>query len=264
MKAYFRYFGILSVLFLGIFFAQRHLFLAFGHEALHGISLHEILESHWRALPMDLSTIGYVLLVVSLLSLPLLFKELPWLRRAARIFLVAFIICSALVNVVDIGLFDARGMLIDRKALSYLRYPKDVIGATSAGRLALLLLVATVQSMLFIYLLERIDHRRPYLSGRKGIRIVVAVLIPVLCIIALRGGPQSDPINQSWGWFSKRPVLNLAAMNGMLNLMEIAVGPDQLTAAQIPTFRKRGTIGNSRCSFDIPDSTSEMVFEANS
>ncbi len=230
MKAYFRYFGILTVLFFGIFFAQRHLFLAFGHEALHGISMHDILESHWRALPMDLSTTGYVLLVVSLLSLPLLFTEIPWLRRATRIFLVAFIICSALVNVVDIGLFDAWGVRIDRKALSYLRYPKDVIGATSPGRIALLLLVATVQSMLFIFLLKRIDDQRSYLTGSKASRAVAAVLMPVLCIIAMRGGPQDDPINKSWSWFSTRTVLNLAAMNGMWNLMEIAVEPAEFTS----------------------------------
>lgn len=230
MKAYFRYFGILTVLLFGIFFAQRHLFLAFGHEALHGISMQEILECHWRALPMDLSTTGYVLLVVSMLSLPLLFTEIPWLRRAVRIFLVVFIVSSALVNVIDIGLFDAWGVRIDRKALSYLRYPNDVIGATSLGRIAMLLLVAAVESMFFIFVLNRIDHRRSYLKGSKGSRIVAAALIPVLCIIALRGGPQDDPINKSWSWFSTRPVLNLAAMNGIWNLMEIAVEPAEFTA----------------------------------
>ena len=230
MKAYFRYFGILALLLFVIFFVQRHLFLAFSHEALHGISIDQILECHWRALPMDLSTTGYVLLVVVLFTVPLLFREVHGLRRAVRIFLMAFIITSALVNVIDIGLFDAWGVKIDRKALSYLRYPGEVMGATSPGRMALLLLVATVESMFFIFLLNKIDHARSFRNGSKGSRIIAAAVLPVLCIVALRGGPQDDPINKSWSWFSARPVLNLAALNSVWNALEIAVKPAEFTA----------------------------------
>ncbi|MBZ0206850.1 MAG: sulfatase-like hydrolase/transferase [Flavobacteriales bacterium] len=234
MKALFRYFVLLAILFFGIFFAQRFLFLAFNHQVLHGIGVGEILECHWHALAMDLSTIGYVLLVTALLSVPLLFVEVRWLRRTVYIFLVAFIIVSALVNVVDIGLFDAWGVKIDRKALSYLRYPQDVVGSTSPGRMAMLLLVASVQSMFFIFLLNRIDHARNYRNGKKGSRITAAVVLPLLCVIALRGGPQDDPINKSWSWFSTKPVLNLAAMNSIWNLMEIAVEPAEFTANPYP------------------------------
>ena len=225
VKAYFRYFGTLTIFLFVIFFLQRHLFLTFSHTALQGVSVAEILQCHWRALGMDLSTTGYVLLVVALLSNPLLFVEVPWLRRSIHIFLATFIILSALVNVTDIALFDAWGVKLDRKALSYLRYPKEVIGATSPGRMAMLLLVALMQSMFFIFLLNRINHGRSYLNGGKGARIATAILMPVLCIIALRGGPQDDPIDKSWSWFSKRPVLNLAALNSMWNALETVVKP---------------------------------------
>ncbi|MEO7082404.1 MAG: hypothetical protein ABIY71_12795, partial [Flavobacteriales bacterium] len=73
VKAYFRYFGTLTIFLFVIFFLQRHLFLTFSHTALQGVSVAEILQCHWRALGMDLSTTGYVLLVVALLSNPLLF-----------------------------------------------------------------------------------------------------------------------------------------------------------------------------------------------
>lgn len=122
------------------------------------------------------------------------------------------------------------GVKIDRKALSYLRYPDEVMGATSVGRMALLILVATVESMFFIFLLNRIDHACSFRGGSKGGRVVAALLMPVLCIVALRGGPQDDPINKSWSWFSKRPVLNLAALNSMWNALEIAVKPAEFTS----------------------------------
>lgn len=230
LKAFFRYFGGLALLFFAIFLVQRHLFLAFGHAALQGVPAREILSAHGHALGMDLSTTGYALLVVAVLSIPLLFAEVAGLRRGIRIFLMAFIILSALINVIDIGLFDAWGVKIDRKALSYLRYPAEVLGTTSVGRAALLLLVALVQCILFVFLLNKIDHGRNYRVGSRGGRITSALLIPVLCVVALRGGPQDDPIDKSWSWFSARPVLNLAALNSMWNALEILVQPAEFTA----------------------------------
>lgn len=230
MKAYFRYFGTLASLLFALFLVQRHLFLAFSHAALKGTDLGEILECHWRALPMDMATTGYVLLLIALITWPLLFKEIRTLRRAMHIILIVFIIGSALLNVVDIGLFDAWGVKLDRKALSYLCYPAEVIGATSPVRMALLLLVAAVQSLLFIFLLNKIDHNRNFRKGQLGGRITAAVLMPVLCIIALRGGPQDDPINKSWSFFSSRPVLNLAALNSVWNALEIAVQPAEFAS----------------------------------
>jgi phosphoglycerol transferase MdoB-like AlkP superfamily enzyme len=238
VKIYFRYFGLLALLFFALFLAQRHLFLAFGHSQLKGIPTAEIMACHAHALWMDLSTTGYILLLASVPAIPLLFVDRPWLRKAIHIYIVAVIVFSALVNVSDIGLFDAWGTKLDRKALGYLRYPREVMGASSAGRTALLLLVATVQSLFFIFLLNRIDRRRSFRTGNKGARIAAAVLMPALCVVALRGGPQELPINKSWVWFSRHPVLNQAALNSVWNVLEIAVKPAEFTGnpyAYMPT-----------------------------
>jgi phosphoglycerol transferase MdoB-like AlkP superfamily enzyme len=229
VKAYFRYFATLGLFLFALFLAQRQLFLSFSHAALKGTHAREILECHVHALPMDLSTAGYVLLVVALLTTLLLFKEVAGLRKAVRTFLIVFIIGSALLNVVDIGLFDAWGVKLDRKALGYLRYPREVMCATSPLRMALLLLVAAVESIFFIFLLYKIDHKRNFHTGPLGGRITAAVLVPLLCIVALRGGPQDDPINKSWCWYSNRPVLNLAALNSVWNALELAVQPAEFT-----------------------------------
>ncbi|MBP8822261.1 MAG: LTA synthase family protein [Flavobacteriales bacterium] len=249
MKNLLRHLGLLALLLLALFLVQRHLFLAFSHRSLQGISWKEVLQCHWTALPMDVSTTGYVLLVVVLLSLPLLFGEYRWLRLSIRVFLGTFIMASALVNAADIGLFDAWGVKIDRKALGYLRWPGEVMGATSPGNTALLLLVAVLESILFLFLLHRIDHRRSYLGGNLPGRATTAVLLPLLCAMALRGGPQDDPINKGWSWFSTRPVLNLAAMNSMWNLLSVLVEPAQFTHnpyAFMPAVEARLRVAQSR------------------
>lgn len=234
MKAYFRYFGLLALLFMALFTVQRHLFLAFGHLHLMGIGWREILQSHLHGLPMDGSATGYILLLASLLAIPLLFVESKALRKAITIVLLVVIACSALINVVDIGLFDSWGVKIDRKALSYLRYPAEVAGSMGLGRMAMLLLVATVQTLFFGFLLKRIDNKRPYRTGTPGPRIAVAVLMPLLCLLAARGGPQDDPINKSWAWFSRYPILNLAAMNSVWNVLETVVEPAEFTSNPYP------------------------------
>lgn len=255
MKAYFRYFGLLALLFFALFFAQRHLFLAFGHSQLKGISMEEIMACHAHALWLDLSTTGYILLVPSVMAIPLLFVDRPWMRKAIHVYLIAIIIFSALVNVTDIGLFDSWGTKLDRKALGYLRYPQEALGALSAGRTAMLLLVATVQILFFTFLLNRIDRRRSFHDGSKGARIAAAVLMPILCVIALRGGPQDDPINKSWVWYSRHPVLNQAALNSVWNVLNIAVKPAEFSSnpySYMPTAEADTRFAESHPSSGMP------------
>jgi phosphoglycerol transferase MdoB-like AlkP superfamily enzyme len=210
---------------MGLFTVQRHLFLAFNHRQLHGITQREILDCHLHGLALDLSVTGYLMLGAALLALPLLFTTSTWLRKALRIYLLAALVLFALVLVADIGLFDAWGVKTDRKALSYLRYPAEVTGSLSPGRMGLLLLVAGVQVLLFHFLLRRIRLEQDLRQGPLGGRLATAILLPALCLLAARGGPQDLPINKSWAWFSPHPVLNLAALNSPWNLLEILAEP---------------------------------------
>jgi len=256
VKNLLRYTGSLALLLLGLFAVQRHLFLAFGHKALQDSGWQEIVRCHWKALPMDISTSGYVLFAVVLLSIPLMFRDRPWLRRAIHGFLAVFIVISALVNVADIGLFDAWGVKIDRKALSYLRWPAEVMGGTSPANMAMLVLVAALQSILFLFLLGKIDHHRNYRTGNLAGKAGTALLLPLMCVVALRGGPQDDPINKSWSWFSTRPVLNLAAMNSMWNLLAVLVEPAQFTTnpyAFMPEAQARDLVAARRPRTGAPD-----------
>lgn len=225
MKSLLRCSGLLVLWYMGLFTVQRHLFLAFAHRQLHGITQQEILDCHLHGLALDLSVTGYVMLGAALLVLPLLFTTATWLRKALRIYLTVTLVLFSMVLVADIGLFDAWGVKMDRKALSYLRYPAEVAGSLSAGRMGLLFLVAGVQVLLFLFLRRRINLEADLRQGPLRGRLATAILLPTLCLLAARGGPQDLPINKSWAWFSPHPVLNLAALNSQWNLLEILVEP---------------------------------------
>lgn len=236
MKAYLRYFGALTLYFLLLFLAQRLLFLGFAHRQLSSVPLGEILASNRHGLPMDLSATGYILLLPALLCIVLLFREVPLVRRIVVIYLALVVVLSMIVAVADIGLYEAWGTKLDRKALSYLAYPKEVLGSVTPLRLCLSLLFIVLESVVAIVLLRRIDHHRDLRQGRTGGRVAVGVLMPALCFLAARGGPQDLPIDKSWSWYSRHPALNLAALNGLWNLMEIGVEPAELAQNPYVTF----------------------------
>ncbi len=249
MGAFIRHYLLAAMLLLALFLAQRLLFLGFNLHNVPGVDPSEILQAHWRAWPMDISTLGYVMLLALLPGIPLLFTRAKAMRTTVLSILAAFIVASAVVNVVDIALFGAWGVKIDRKAMGYLRYPADVAGSLSAGRAGALLLVAFVESLLFIHLLLRIGFLSDYRQGGKPGRMVTAIVLPALCVVALRGGVQDDPINKSWSWFSDKPLLNLAATNSMWNLLEVAVEPAEFSSnpyAYYPAEKALGLFAQGR------------------
>ena len=228
MKNYWRWCGALMAWWLVLFLFQRIAFLAFAFRALDAVGWRDILLCNVKAMPMDLSAAGYVLMVLWLLSVVLLFKEVPVLRRASSGFLILALAFSAVVSAVDIGLFEAWGSRLDRKALGYLAFPKEAAAGIRLSWTALLLAFAALQLFLFLKWYRRIGHDHDYRTGGVAGRIATALAVPLLCLLAARGGPQDDPINKSWAYFSRHSVLNLAAVNGVWNMLEIAVEPAQV------------------------------------
>ncbi|HEY0978273.1 MAG TPA: LTA synthase family protein [Flavobacteriales bacterium] len=225
MKAFWRWLLLLALWWMLVFLVQRLLFLAAAMGKLEGIAWSGILLANGKALPMDLSATGYLLLLPVVLMLVAVLSGRAVFAHVSRILVVVFLVLAAVINVVDIGLFDAWGTKVVRKALGYLAYPKEVIGIVRPIHAAALIALAGVQVFLFERLLRRIDFRLHRFHGsayKAGLAMLVA---PALCVLAARGGPQDLPIDKSWSYFSRHPVLNLAALNGVWNTLEIAVQP---------------------------------------
>lgn len=228
MKNFWCWSGAIAIWWMAVFLVQRIAFLAFSYRSLSDVPWTDILLCNVKALPMDLSAAGYFLLATSLVTAPLLFIDVRWPRRAANLLLLCFLAFSALINAIDIGLFEAWGTRLDRKAIGYLTFPKEAAAGIRTGWLIALLVLAGVQVLLFMKWFQRIDHQRAYSTGALPGRIITAVTFPLICFLAARGGPQDDPINKSWAYFSRYHVLNLAALNGVWNALEIAVEPAQV------------------------------------
>lgn len=227
MRALLRYLALLLFFWIGLFLLQQTCFLFFDPAKLKGIAGDAVLYSYRRALPMDVAAAGYLLLPVVLLSVPLLLRERPWLRRTIVIYLGVMVVISAFVNMTDIALFRAWGTKINHKALSYLVYPEEAAGAASGAPVAQLTVIFLAQCALAFFVLFKIDHRRSFQVKRWWSAIVAPVLALALLLVGARGGVQDYPIDRSWSYHSAHPVLNLGALNGVWNTIVLLAEPPE-------------------------------------
>ena len=234
MKAILRWLVLVCLFWVGLFLVQQTAFLAFNAQKLSSIAWPEILRSYRYALPMHISTAGYVMLIPSLLCGLLMWWDMKGIRRAMFVVLGLCLVLSALVNVSDCGLFQAWGTKLNRKALSYLIYPKEVGAAVVGAPVLTLALILLAQCFLGWWLLRRIRLPDPLSHLRPVWRVPFTLLSLAVFFIAARGGPQDDPINKSWSYYSNHPVLNLSAVNGLWNLLQIAVEPAEFTENPYP------------------------------
>jgi membrane-anchored protein YejM (alkaline phosphatase superfamily) len=225
MRAAIAYFLKLVVLWLLFFAIQRALFLAFGWRYASQAPTQEVLLGFRYGLAMDISMAGYLLLVPALITAVLLFAERNWLRAAMKGWMIAMIVLCALVSVADIGLFASWGTKVNRKALSYLIYPEEAMAAAGGAQILWPALAVLASAVLSVALLKRIRPRAPWHNRPLAARVAMAMLLPASCILAMRGGIQDYPIDKSWAYYSTHQVLNLAALNGPWNALEVLVVP---------------------------------------
>lgn len=228
MRAWWIWWSRLFLWGLLVFFVQRSLFLAAAHDHLGQVGWSGILACNGHAVFLDLSIIGYIMLLLLPFAAVLHFLQAEWARRTLMALAWTTLVFSVVVNVADIGLYNAWGSRIDRKALSYLAYPKEAAASISAGQWVLAIVVIALQVFVLGALLRRILRSMPGTIGPAWGRAASVLGIAGLGLLAARGGWQDDPIKKSWAYFSKYPVLNIAAVNGVWNALEVLVEPVQV------------------------------------
>lgn len=227
MRSTLRYMLVLVLFWTGLFLLQQACFLFFTPGALHGIDGAAIRYSFQRALPMDLAAACYLTLPVALMCIPLLFKELGWMRQVIRTFLGVSVVLAVFINACDIALFQAWGTKVNHKALSYLLYPEEALGAAAGAPVAQLIVMMLAQCAVAFFALSRIDHRRPFVTRSIVQWFAAPLLVIGLLLVGMRGGPQDDPIDRSWSYHSVHPILNLGALNGTWNVIVLLAEPPE-------------------------------------
>ena len=211
-----------------LFALQHTIFMLYNHTELKPATFAEILSSYYYALAMDLAATSFLISIpILLIIISFFLKRKKIITTSIHVVNYILIFFCILIPLIDTGIYSVWGSKLNSKAVSYMAYPKESFDALKAGPVWLFFLVLIAECLVLFYSYRKII--RIDLSAKIKIpyKIIFPPVIIFALIIGMRGGFQMYPINKSWVYYSKYPVLNNAALNGFWNFMEILVSPDE-------------------------------------
>lgn len=211
-----------QLLFWLLFFALiRTVFLIYNHSELstENVTFLDFLASYWYALPLDIATACYFLVIPMLIVLVQSFYTPDWLNKVNRIYTFVIIVLFSLITTTELGIYPEWKTKLHYKALMHITHPDEVYQSADSITFFILLFIAVFQVAVGFILYRKYFYKDIKPSPFYWLKpISLLIIIPPLLFIGMRGGIQQIPINQSQSYYSKHNILNLAAVNSGFNL----------------------------------------------
>ncbi len=216
-------FGRFFLFWLIFFFLERLFFLIYYSEKISYLGTNEIILTFWRALRLDVSMAGYVSVIPALVYVFLLFlPSFRFPRIITKAYVHFFVILFSAIAISNLNLYREWGSKLNFRALDIaIDSPKEAIASTSSSPILLMFSILFAYTIIALYLSSKVilykvpDRSKSYVS-----RLIFGFLTLSSLFLAIRGGWQLTPINQSMSYFSAEPVLNHAAVNTQWNLIQ--------------------------------------------
>lgn len=116
-------------------------------------------------------------------------------------------------------LYRSWGTLINRRALTFLADPVEMLASLTTSMLISSLFAVGLLSLFLIKILQSINIAGSYPEKKNSIKIISIIVCIGALILGIRGGWQLIPINESNATFSTKTLLNDAAINPLWHLM---------------------------------------------
>jgi len=205
-----------------IFELFRLLFLLYHIDATRQLSFFTVLGTFFYGLRMDLSTAAYVTLPVCVFVLVSLL--IPFFRRATiyKVYTAIILCLIVLIVVADLEVYKQWAFRIDATPLKYLNSPKEAWASVSHLPIFFILLSLVIFYSLLLKGFQKVINKI-IVFLQKPIHWAVGILsifvFSALQVVALRGGLQLAPINQSSVYFSSENFANQSAINASWNFL---------------------------------------------
>ena len=203
-----------------LFAFTRLLYLIFNIHFIKDIDIISILAVFWHALPLDLSTACYLMLIPFLfIFIQSLFPS-RWLDIVYKSYIFLFTLIFCAITTVEIGVYSEWKTKLHYKALLYLIHPREIFETAQTWQIIVFLLLIVIQVGGAFWMYNRFFFQK-FSSKKRNVWISMAffLLIPGILFLGMRGGAQQIPINQSKSYFSTHDILNLASLNSGWNLI---------------------------------------------
>ncbi len=214
-------FGSLALFWFGYFVFARVLFLSVQFNTTAREAFGGILGTFQHGSQLDISTVGYYLLIPVLAAIPSLYFNGDWYKIFLRWYSYLLIGFSSVIIVIDSNLYTFWGFRMDYTPMLYLKTPGEAMASTSTPEIILGISGIILIVSFFIFLYKR--HIDRLFGGLERMRywpvgIVTLLVLWGALIIPIRGGFGVAPINAGSVYFSNKMFLNHASVNAVWNV----------------------------------------------
>lgn len=199
-----------------VFAVSRSVFFVYysGILEIENIPVSEMFASFWYALPLDIATASYILIIPFLLLFVQSLYKAGWLNYINLTYTAIILFAYLLITTSEIGIYDEWKTKLHYKALHYISNPGEIYNSSETSVFFTLVVILIAQFVAGFWFYKRfvfveIENvpRKLIVSG------IFFLIVPSLLFLGLRGGISEIPITQSKSYFSKHNFINLASIN---------------------------------------------------
>ncbi len=208
-------------LFWLLFFTfARLFFMIYEFGLTTQVSVGEWLGIFIRGAWMDISMIGYILLLSNLIMALHFYSKKEWIISTFKYFTIIILAIFTFIVVVDAELYRNWGFRIDTTPFLYLKTPGEAFASIKPLLIILLTILAIIIFLFFFVFYQKkiLQYNTQIKRGWWGF-IPVFLFLSATMIIPIRGSFGIAPMNPGKVYFSQNMYCNQAALNPIWNLM---------------------------------------------
>jgi len=205
-----------------IFAVSRAVFFVYYSSIikLENIEISEIFAAFWHAIPLDIATASYIIIIPFFILLIQSFYGAKWLNYLNLAYTLIILFVYLLITTSEIGIYDEWKTKLQYKALLYFSSPDEIYKSSETSIFFILILIFIVQYGVGYWFYKRFIFTKIKKSKRSFIFSGLFLFITsVMIFLGLRGGVGEIPITQSISYFSKHNFVNLASINSGYSLL---------------------------------------------
>jgi phosphoglycerol transferase MdoB-like AlkP superfamily enzyme len=210
-----------AIFWLAFFIFSRLFFIFFQFHSASQETIIGLLGTFLHGIKLDISTIGYYMLIPVLTATLSLRLGGQWYRFFNKWYSYLLIFLSSVIIVSDANLYSYWGFRMDYTPMLYLKTPGEAMASVSTMKAVIFFISIILIASFFIFIYNNLIDR--LFRGFERIRFWIPGTLLFLIflgalIIPIRGGFGVAPINAGSVYFSNKMFLNHTAINAVWNV----------------------------------------------
>ncbi|WP_299012437.1 alkaline phosphatase family protein [uncultured Polaribacter sp.] len=202
------------LLWVSYFVFARSFFLVFNFSSTKELDTSTIINTFYYGLKLDISFAAYLSIIPFLLFIISVFTTTNYLGKIVKIYSYIILAIITVLLLTDAGLYQSWGVRLDNSILPYLDKPMLMLASVSKGLLAFGIFAWLLITIGFCWFFKKVINNKTIVIAKSHWAQAILFLVTTASLILpIRGGLQTNPINQSNVYFSSSMFANHAAIN---------------------------------------------------